>query len=1139
MTNGISSSIPDITPLIDLSGSLQGDLGEVLNALGSLDPQDSSSPLALIDAQFGGLSAHVDIDLGPLAEGLPAALQSLQNALPENTLSSLETISQAYQGARDLLQGSPLAQAVTSGASLQEVGLAVIDEARQLFDQHLNDLTGNLIDPQALAALQAFFTSLDQFSSDFPTHQDEFLPFLTDHLLGVAPDVLAAPLAHVQSSLAVLAPLQPESLAVELDPLVHAGMTAFATLQAAVQSLDPADASAYAQLQVHLDDLLAANNLIFPALNTLYTQLDNLIANHAWDEIFSLYVGLLEAISIEDVFSVDDLVNTLVSMLDEMLARLTMSFSADDLRLKLESLNESVHEAILSSPLAQIRPTLQGFLEEIRQAIESIPTESIQEAVDEVFDRIQTELDALNITQVTEQISQAFQDLETFINDNINSAMSVDVQNALSPLAQQVQELPLTSLVDQLTTAVTDLQGVIDQLEQAVNEQLDGLNDLLSQLEDLSFQPVSDEVIVEIDTLKASLEQINPDALSDAEKLAITAGLAVLEAIDLEGEIISGLKTAYHAAEHEIESLLDQLNAALEQLSGKFTIFSPEALLAPLDEGFDQASALVDELNGRNLLSYLYDLLDQLIASLQAFSPGAILDPLQGIYDEIMGQVNRLQPAQWVAPLEALYAEVDQLIDLIDVTPLLEELSNLQNQLFASVSQGITDALDALSLPEPLGSFFDQLRPVLALLTEAVFGDPATQIGQLSLEVRSRVDLTSLFAPLDDAFMQLADLLEQVPADDLTTAMEAIRQTVGFGLEVLNPQNMLAGMRSGYGSLLALAPTNLLGVSLRLPALKLAFELQASTAPPERQADVLAVSARFDLVFSAVSPTVSGGQMQQLVQAHASALQALRERINSLDSSTAQQSYAELRRMLDKVLPDFLRQPDPLTHQDILAGVYAMRPSSKAHLVEHSLEHFIWQAQPYADALEPGINAFFETLRELMSLLNPLDVRDSVAAIYDELRLKVQVIDPAALRQHFEDLLATITTPLEAVNPAQIKAQIDAVYNSALNALTSGVKDILDDVAEVIDDVLDGIKASLQALISQVQLAITDLLGGLQAALDRLEALVFVDILARLGQVIENLGMSFDIELDRVRNAFDEMLAAIPLDTGASVSVSF
>lgn len=50
------------------------------------------------------------------------------------------------------------------------------------------------------------------------------------------------------------------------------------------------------------------------------------------------------------------------------------------------------------------------------------------------------------------------------------------------------------------------------------------------------------------------------------------------------------------------------------------------------------------------------------------------------------------------------------------------------------------------------------------------------------------------------------------------------------------------------------------------------------------------------------------------------------------------------------------------------------------------------------------------------------------------------------------------------------------------------------------------------------------------------EQLIFKDLLERLRRVIDNLGMSFDRELDRVRNAFDEMLATLPVGTAGGAA---
>ncbi len=1132
-------AVPDVSSLVTASGSLQSQVQTLLDTLRSLDPQNPASLLGSLSGTFDGLSGAVQVDTSALTSRFPQALQALQAALPENTLSSLESFGETYTSLQGLLSDNPIVGQISAGSSLQDTALAVIAEAQTLFSQRLDSLTGGLIDPGALGELQTFISDLARFQGDFGANQADFLPFVARNLLGVTPDILAAPLAHLNSVYAVLAPLDGAAVSAALDAGRGAALSAYSSLIAEINAFDPADAAAYARIELHLTALETQNALLSSALHTLYQSLQTLVANHTWDTIFSVYVDLLKAISFEAVFSVDDLVALLANLLEEMLARLSMVFSADDLKQRLDVLNQTVRQAVISSPLGQIRPSLQAFLDEIRQAIASIPTETIQETVDQIFARVQTELDDLQIDQVQEQINEAFQGIETFITDQINTSLVDDIGALLDPLAVQAQQLPVAGLVTQLTNAVGALQGVIDELTAALNTKIEELNELLSQLEGLSFQPVSNEVIGEIDDLKSRLEAINPNALSDAEKLAIQGALAVIRAIDLEGAVINGLKDAYHAAEGEVKSLLDQLNAALQGLSGRFNVFSPDALLSPVNDILAEGAQLVDSLNGQTLLGFLYDLLEELKATLQALNPGQLLDPLQAPYNEIMAAVNRLNPAAWLAPLRAIYAEIDRLISLVDITPLMDRLQTMQNELFADIRTTLLTALDGLNLPEPLGSFFSQLRPVLELMTEALFGDPAANLPQLSLEIRSRVSLGSLFAPLDSVFMQLVDLIEQVPAADLTTAMNAIRVGVGVGLEALDPNNILLRFRSAHSRLAELSPQQVLGAANGLPTLKASFNARAAAAPAnvqaDHQAEILSVSARFDVVFNAVNPGLVGGQLRVLQAEHQSLLDSLRQRTNALNHSSALPDYARLSRSLDKLLPDFLRQPQPLSHAEIIAGFYAMRPSTKAGVFERVMERFLQQVKPFETALAPGINDFFQMLHDLISLINPLAVRDAVAAIYTEIRAKVRIIDPEALTSELTDLMDTLTAPLQAINPAQIKAQINAVYASALTALTTQVRSVLDELAAAITAALSGVRAAFQALVAQIQAAISAILADLHAVFDRLEELVFVDILERLSQVLDNLGMSFDSELDRVRNAFDSMIDAIPLDSGASI----
>jgi phage-related protein len=100
------------------------------------------------------------------------------------------------------------------------------------------------------------------------------------------------------------------------------------------------------------------------------------------------------------------------------------------------------------------------------------------------------------------------------------------------------------------------------------------------------------------------------------------------------------------------------------------------------------------------------------------------------------------------------------------------------------------------------------------------------------------------------------------------------------------------------------------------------------------------------------------------------------------------------------------------------------------------------------------------------------------------------------------------------------------------------VRDVLDQLVGIINEQLRAIKDTLKSLMDAVRTALQDVTIGLEGILVQFDNLIFVEIFDRLRQVMENLGRSFDKELERVGNAFNQMLGAIPLDGGAGAGVS-
>jgi hypothetical protein len=1135
MAEAILSRFPNLTALTQTSASVESSINGVVAALRAIDPSRPDSLLGPVAAALQGVNGRLSFDLSGLTRRFPEALTVMRDAAAPGSLDFVRSIDDAYTEARSFLENSALAQAVGEGRSLQEVALAILADLLSAFEDRQLDLAHNLIDATALQTITSAFQAIVQFRTDFEAHRAEFPAFLSQQLLGVAPDLLRAPLEHLAAAQSVLAPLQPGAVQAAIGAPRQALTTVFRDLLNAVSGLDPANPNSYVQIDGLLNALGAAIRSMHDATAALYTQARGLIEAHAWDALFSTLRQLLEAITLDDIPTVGDIVHGMAGILDGILARLQSLFGPQELAQRIDQLSQGLQELFLQSPLGQVRRVIREFLEDIRRAIEAVPTQQIQEAVESMLNRVRQEIDDLGLTQIGDTIEEAFRDLETFVTEQINDSLSGQVQAAIQTLVNNLQGLPVQALVSHLRQAITQVEALIAELETSLQEGLDQLSQVVAQLEELSFKPVGDAVTGEINELKARLQRINPDALSDVEKLAIKGALALLQAIDIEGLIAEQVKRPFQAGKDALLSVLDEVEAALGRLRDQVNGFQPQQRLGPLTGLLEEARQTVEGLDGRLLLRPLYEQLDDFGRRLQALSPGTLLTPLEAPYRSVRSAVEQLNPDQLIAPLNALYAQIDAVLGRVDVRPLLDELDQRQRALFANIRQALLGALDGLSLPEPLAGFFGGMRPAIEAMTDAVFQDPDVELRRISLDLSSRFRLQSLFEPLDRAFDELVGMLDAVPSDALVEAVNAARTGIGVGLEALDPRHILELFRSGQVRLAELSPRLLFAMPLGLTGVRAAYQARVADAPPPLQQAAAATLARFDATFRVIDPAQADSLFAGLATAHGALEDALRRRVNALDASGAEEAYGRLRQSLDRVVPDFLRSSTPLSYTQVLVGIHALRPSRQADELERILDRFLGHLRPMQEALEPAINGFFQGIRNTLMLLNPLSLRDAVADLYDAIRDHVRLLDPVQLAETLHTAaFDPLQSALDGIDPALLQTRLDAAFQAALQAVTANVRGILDTIAGALQSQVRTLKTAVQGVLDAVDEAVSAATETFSGLVEKLEKLVFVEILERLRRVIESLSVGFGREVDRVRHAFDDMLAAIPLAGGST-----
>ena len=184
MSDGILSNLPDIGQLTQSGQGLISSIQSIQGSLGMLQSDADGNPLSGLFSVFTNLDDQFDIDLSALTATLPSSLDVLGLATQNNSLQFIESLSDTYGQAQDFLNNSSLAEAVGGAGSLQEVALALISQALSQFDDRIAELSGNLIDSDKLDSIRDTFTTINNLRTDFAGHQEEFLPFLSQYLIG-------------------------------------------------------------------------------------------------------------------------------------------------------------------------------------------------------------------------------------------------------------------------------------------------------------------------------------------------------------------------------------------------------------------------------------------------------------------------------------------------------------------------------------------------------------------------------------------------------------------------------------------------------------------------------------------------------------------------------------------------------------------------------------------------------------------------------------------------------------------------------------------------------------------------------------------------------------------------------------------
>jgi len=711
--------------------------------------------------------------------------------------------------------------------------------------------------------------------------------------------------------------------------------------------------------------------------------------------------------------------------------------------------------------------------------------------VQALFDRLGEQLAVIDLNGLKAQLEAQI----TRFGGQVERQLSLAIAPASDAIAQAVQALSDAldgfdpgDIVDALRGVLSAITGVLQsgEVADAIAAIRSSIDTLAETLERLSFAPVTEEVIALIDQMTKALKQVQQTDLNDAAKAALAIALQVLPE-DLTPVTDPLLDDFDGLIESGPLPLLTRVADKPAELLGAITRFQPGALIG------DQLGAPYRDALGRAegfRPSALFAALDGELAKargelVRQAAPSRALAPLQGPFDQLKGELRRYSPEALLAPLEQRIE--DAIKEVVAASPV--------DEIFATVDRVFALIENALDVPRNLVATLTRIHTLLGHLA-----DPDAQIDGWRDGLLDKVFGVTNLAAIGNALTDLNSALADTAHAALLARLDSQTQALRDALATYDPGRRVTALVSAHNRARRL-----------VNALPDGAEKTAALAALDRfdpgRAAPLRLTRKLDEALGECRNALAGlaadwqelAESPQGVLAEIAAATADADGLRALVASAIEPPLAPLRHLFR-----------------LLASVQPAVAGMLATLTD------------LVDSLTTGVAALTTGPGSLQS------ISDAAQQVVDTLRN----IDVGFLREGLQGLFIQLLDQLDALNPAQLGAALDAAFASVLEAIDldsiipAGTLTTLD---ASYDTTLDKLRAlDPQALIVEVvQPEYDATVGPLVAAFDL--SPVFDALIELLHGLREELGS----ELGRVNGAYQGLRAARPSLGSVNVSISF
>jgi hypothetical protein len=1112
----IFEQIPDIGPLLTLRNEVQTGLSGLLDAFPS-DPQTLLG--ALPEAVTMARDAIPD-DWSSLTTGLATFIRQSIRILPADSLAEVDHLLAGLVTVQTFISAHPMGRKIRAGGNIRQIAEVLREEwdqagVRAGLTSRVQGLIGNVLPVESLQTLTDFIRAVEGLERNAPTDPEALLVFLTQRIFGLPGSILAGPWTVIERFLArfddLIAGVAPGSVTEPAGRLA----TALHAARGHLTGMAPDDAAAY---QVVLDTLMQARAhlvAVQSGINTAIMAAETATSGLNADALRVDLEAALRAVPQLDVQRLEDVRAVLLQFLEhltEQVQTLDPGQAVDRLTQFNARLETALSELGLQAAQDAVLKLFHDLITELGKAEQLI--QPVKNTIHQIIQDIQTAIANTGVDQVKAHIQAVFDRVKTSIADiNLGEIVGL-LEDALQQIINLIDGISLEALADGLNTAMKQVMSAIVRLAQVAETAVREVNDALMTIDRIDLNPVAQPVMNEINAMRASLEAIDPDRLSDAERVAFVLATTVLQQIEFKDLITEPLLKGY-------DELAQPLLRGLQEILGKLTAvvdlalaFDPETLLQPLLQPYTEMLGKLDQIQAERLIDPIKRTLAEVVQSLeQQIKPETLLQPLQQGYDQLMGAFERLSPEQLRAPLDPVYNGIKELLDKIDLSPAFDQITQLETELFDELKSLVLDAINDLHLPEPLPEFLASLTSLIDALSPSTIRDPAAALTSLGSTVAGSFRPGDMLAPLDTLYQRLVAALNTIPVERLVAAFTRLKDELGRALELIDPHTMsttVAGRATA--ALTALDPIDpqalIDSLSVGHGMLVVAYTgLDASQVPPGLRAQYQQIGMLITQLEPSLALGVQTGRFTT-IRGRLSRLAA------GIDLSSLAHLADPLRAALDPLVPEFLRQE--ITPETIRNGLQALSPGSIAQEINAAFDALHDAMTNLQAATQPAVMNLLNTVKKHLLFVDPAGWKDTFAQIKTELLAVFKRLSPAFLIDEFQELFNTLKGTLGNFNPQTIIEGLRQSFDAALDVVHNLD---LSPLAERLNQLLTVLKSKLKFLDPKKLQAL------LKAIFDEVHKLVQTLDVKRLleafKKVLDNFRKELEQVLNRAGSAFD------------------